>query len=100
MTRKFLSRIRFVAVFFSYWSPDQCARLLEIATVDPRRGMVDTELGDYVVGGSSFDSVMRNGALLVVFGGEVGGLHLVEMPLTEPSSIDADSALPDRCPTS
>ncbi len=89
-----------VAVAFRYWSPDQCAALLELATLDPQRGMVGTELGTYVYAGSSFDSVMRNGALLVVFGGEGGGLHLVEMPLTEPSPIDADSPLSDRCATS
>ncbi|MDH5371558.1 MAG: hypothetical protein OEX97_01300 [Acidimicrobiia bacterium] len=88
------------AVAFAYWSPEQCALLLKIATLDPTDGIPGREAGVYMIGSSSFDSVVRDETLMVVFGGEEGGLHLAQVPLTGSDPLDAVSSVPDRCPGS
>ena len=86
-----------VVVAFSYWSPENCGQLLEVILVDPVSGALVGSLGAATVGGP-FDLVVRDAVATVVFGGEAGGLQLVDFPLSGSGAGD-DSLVVKHCPT-
>jgi hypothetical protein len=86
-----------VVFAFSYWSPESCGQLLEVTRVDPVSGAVVGSLGAATVGGP-FDLVVRADVATVVFGGEAGGLQMVDFPLSGSGAGD-DSLVVKHCPT-
>lgn len=87
-----------VFAVYGYWSPDRCAQLIEVVTLEPQSGTMGTELGTYV-GGRFAASATSDTKLLVVYQGAEGELHVVEVPAMAPGPADGDLPLPEECPT-
>jgi hypothetical protein len=87
-----------VVAIYGYWSPDHCAQLLKVVTLEPQAGTMGTELGTYV-GGPFSVSVTSDTELLLAYQGAEGEVHIVEIPTTAPGPAESGLPLADACPT-
>lgn len=85
-----------VAAVYSYWSPEQCSTLIDVAILDPQQGTT-TKLATYT-GGAASVSLTPDAQLLVAYQTTAGELNIARLPLTSEDPADRIPNLPDMCP--